>query len=66
MKERDAAALADGAQFGAHPGAQIGVERAERLVEQYHARFGDQRPRQRDALPLATGDLCDGAAFQTA
>ena len=35
----------------------LGVERAERLVEQQHFRLDRQRPRQRDALPLAAGEL---------
>ena len=33
------------------------VERPERLVEQEHARLRGQRPREGDALPLATGEL---------
>ena len=37
--------------------AHLGVERAERLVEQQHLRLGRERPRQRDALPLAAGEL---------
>ena len=52
MQEGHAAALADGAKFGAHAGAQVGIECTERLVEQDHARLGDERARQRDALPL--------------
>ena len=35
----------------------LGVERAERLVEQQHPGLDGQRPRQRDALPLAAGEL---------
>jgi hypothetical protein len=41
------------AQFLAH----LGVERAERLVEQQHARFDRQRARQCDALALAARQL---------
>ena len=37
--------------------AHLGVERAERLVEQQHLRLDRQRARQRDALPLAAGEL---------
>ena len=37
--------------------AQPGVERAERLVEQQHARPEHERPRERDALLLAAGEL---------
>ena len=33
------------------------VERAERLVEQQHLRLRGQRAGQRDALPLAAGEL---------
>ena len=33
------------------------VERAERLVEQQHARPQDERARQRDPLLLAAGEL---------
>ena len=35
----------------------LGVERAERLVEQQHLRLGRERAGQRDALPLAAGEL---------
>ena len=35
----------------------LGVERAERLVEQQHLRLDGQRPRERDALALAAGEL---------
>ena len=35
----------------------LGVERAERLVEQQHLRLDRERARQRDALPLAAGEL---------
>ena len=37
--------------------AELEVERAERLVEQQHLRPVHQRPRERDALPLATRQL---------
>ena len=37
--------------------AQLGVERAERLVEQQHRRLQDQRPGQRHALLLAARQL---------
>ena len=42
------------------------VERAERLVEQQHLRLGAQRPRERDALPLATGQLVGVPVARTA
>ena len=37
--------------------AQAGVERAERLVEQQHARAQHERARERDALLLAAREL---------
>ena len=37
--------------------AHLGVERAERLVEQQHARLDGERAGQRDALALAAGEL---------
>ncbi len=40
-------------QFLAH----LGVERAERLVEQQHLGLDRERARQRDALALAAGKL---------
>ena len=48
------------AQLLAHPR----VERAERLVEQQHARLQRQRARQRDALALAAGELRRVAAAE--
>ena len=41
------------AQLGAH----LGVERAERLVEQQHARLDGERARERHPLALAAGEL---------
>ena len=37
--------------------AHLGVERAERLVQQQHLRLDRQRAGQRDALALAAGEL---------
>jgi hypothetical protein len=37
--------------------AHLRIERAERLVEQQHLRLHGQRPRERDALALAAGQL---------
>ena len=42
--------------------ADLGVQSAERLVEQQHLGLGGQRPRQGDALPLAARKLC-GQSF---
>ncbi|AAW76941.1 phenol hydroxylase [Xanthomonas oryzae pv. oryzae KACC 10331] len=53
----------------AEPAAQIAahlrIQRAERLVEQQHARLDCQRTRQRHALPLAAGELGGITLFQT-
>src|SRR6185312_1514736 len=40
------------------------IERAKRLVEQQDARFDGKRTRQRDALPLAAGQLAGIAVRQ--
>ena len=45
------------AQPGAQVLADLGVERAEGLVEQQHLRLDRQRPGQRHALALAAGEL---------
>ena len=37
--------------------ANLGVQRAERLVEQQHLRIDRERARQRHPLPLAAGEL---------
>ena len=55
--ERDPDLLLDPLQLDLHLLAQLQVEGAERLVEQQDGRPVDQRPRQRDALRLAAGDL---------
>ena len=47
----------DRLQLELHLLAQLQVERAERLVEQQHARLVDDRARERDALALAAGEL---------
>ena len=49
--------VVDLAQPAAQILAHLGVERAERLVEQQHARLDRQRAGKRDALPLAAGEL---------
>src|SRR5579872_847731 len=53
--EGDAEIALQQAQFALDRFAQIGVERAERLVEQEDVGLDDEAPRQRDALPLAAG-----------
>ena len=47
--------LLDRAELVAHLHAQLGVEIAQRLVEQQHLRLEHQRARDRDALLLAAG-----------
>ncbi len=57
--------VVDFAQPAAQLLADLGVERAERLVEQQHARLDGERAGQRHALPLAAGELRRIALFQT-
>ena len=52
-----AGAVVDLAQPAAQFAAHLRVERAERLVEQQHARLDGQRAGQRHALALAAGQL---------
>ena len=47
----------DPADLVAQRGAHLGVERAERLVEQQHLGLHGQRPGERDTLLLAAGEL---------
>ena len=44
-------------QLGAHVLAQLGVERADRLVHQHRLRAAHQRAADRDALHVAAGQL---------
>ena len=55
--ERDAELLLQRLQLDLQVLAQPGVERAERLVEQQHARAQHERARERDALLLAAREL---------
>ena len=57
VDEGDADLALDALELDLHLLAQLEVERAERLVEQQHLRAVDDRPRQRDALALAAGEL---------
>ena len=57
VQEGDPDRLLDVLELDLHLLAQLQVERAERLVEQQHARPVDERARQRDALTLAAGEL---------
>ena len=54
---RDAEGLLQRLQLEAHLLAQLGVEIAERLVQQQHLRLRDQRARQRDALLLPAAQI---------
>ena len=62
-QERDADAALDGLEFGADLFAKVGIERGERFIEQQDVGFQHQRARQRDALPLAAGELGGTARF---
>ena len=44
-------------QLGTHAGAELGVEVRQRLVEHEGDRLTDQRATERNALPLAAGEL---------
>ena len=55
--ERDADRVLDRLELDLHLLAELEVERAERLVEQQHARLVDQRPGERHPLTLATAEL---------
>ncbi len=57
VQEGDADLLLQGAELDLEVAAELGVERAERLVQQQHRRAQDERPRQRDALLLAAREL---------
>ena len=57
VDERDPEVLLQRLQLDLQVLAQPGVERAERLVEQQHARVQDQRAGQRHALLLAAREL---------
>ena len=54
---RDPELALDLADLVAQGDADLGVERGERLVEQQDRRLEGERPRQRDALLLAAGQL---------
>ncbi len=57
VDEGDAELLLHATQLAAHAQAQIFIEGGERLVEQQHARIGDQGARQCNALLLAAREL---------
>ena len=64
VDERDPDLLLDALQLGLHLLAQLEVERAQRLVEEQDGGPVDERPRERDALRLAAGDLGGLAALE--
>ena len=64
--EGDADTLLDGRQFRLRAFAEIPVQRRHRLVEEQQQRLLDERPRQRDALLLAAGQLVRLAAREGA
>ena len=55
--------FANGAQFVAHPAAQIGIQCAQGFIQQNQFWLHRQRARQGDALALTTGNLVDAAIF---
>ena len=57
IDEGDADLALDRLQLDLHLLAQLEIERAQRLVQQQHARLVDQRAGQRHALPLAARQL---------
>ena len=44
-------------QLGARPGAKLRIQVRERLVEEEDVGLADERPRERDPLPLAAREL---------
>ena len=64
MEEGDAQRLADAAELDRHALAQVGVEGAQRLVEQADAGFGDQGAGEGDSLLLAAGELAGHAGLE--
>src|ERR1022692_674381 len=62
IEEGDADLLLQRLQLDLQRPAQLGVQRAERLVKQQHRRLQHERPGQRDPLLLAAGQL-SGAAL---
>ena len=57
VDERQPHVLLDVLQLDLHLLAQLQVERAERFVQQQHPWTHDQRPGQRDPLPLPAREL---------
>ena len=55
--ERDAQALLQVFQFGAHLGAQLGIEGGKRFVQEQNLGLANNGPREGDALALSTGQL---------
>ena len=62
VDEGDPDLVLDPLELELHVLAELEVERAERLVEQQHARVVHERARERDALLLAAGELLRLAA----
>ena len=57
VENRRAGGLEQGRQFEAHLVAQLGVDVAQRIIEQQDLRIGHQRAGQRGALLLAVGQF---------
>jgi len=65
IDEGDAGTALQLLQLAAHAFAQLGVEIAERLVEQQDFRLDNEAARQRDPLLLPTAELVGHAIFET-
>ena len=64
VDHRGPEALVEARDLGARLHAQLGVEVGQRLVHQEHRGLADDRPAERDALPLAAGELLGLAVEQ--
>ena len=66
VEEGEAEPLLQALHLALHADAQVGVERAQGLVEQQDLRFGDQRAGNGDPLLLAAGELAHPAIEELA
>ena len=57
VDHRGPEALVEAGDLGARLDAQLGVEVGQRLVHEEHRGLADDGPAERDALPLAAGEL---------
>ena len=64
VDERDPDLALDALELDLHPVPKLEVEGSERLVEQQHLQSVDDRPCERDPLPLAARELRRPAAAE--